>query len=121
MRLDHLLSKELPRTVPDTPLCGLGGLQGKPVADTQVVRRVLMGGISTDSVLSAVLRMPVRCPFRGVPGTCGAGRGGHLLAHCWVLRQQDLILQRCEVGAGWFPLVPAFFRRRARYVCGVGG
>lgn len=79
--------------MPNTPKCGLGGLQGKPVADTQVVRRVLMGGISTDSV-------PLRgCPHastvpplrKGVPGTCGGERGGYLLAHCWVLRQQDLL------------------------------
>ena len=99
MRLDHLLSKELPRTVPGPPQCGLGGLQGKPVANTIVVRRVLMGGISTD--LAAVRGFPHASTvplFGGCLELVGVGRGGRLLAHCWVLRQQDLILQRCERG-----------------------
>ena len=92
MRLDHLLSKELPRTVPKTPQCGLGGLQGKPVADTQVVRRVLMGGISTDSASVRGFPHASTVPlFGGCLERVGVGRGGRLLAHCWVLRQQDRV------------------------------
>ena len=64
--------------------------------------------------------MPVRCPLRGVPGTCGVDRGGHLLAHCWVLRQQDLILQRCERGT-WLVSSCSRILRGIALWCGVEG
>lgn len=56
-------------------MCWLRGFAGEPVADAFVIRRVLEGGISTDSVAFAV----VSCQYGallGVPGTCGAVRGG---------------------------------------------
>ncbi len=49
MRLDHLLSKEHLQS-PCLMYVSVEGLSGvKPVAQAIVLRRVLMGGISTDS------------------------------------------------------------------------
>jgi hypothetical protein len=54
VRLDHLLSKEHLQPVAGThvPDGWLSGVQ--PVAQTQVLRRVLMGGISTNRCLAAL-------------------------------------------------------------------
>ena len=54
MRLDHLLSKEHLQTLHPV-YAGCEGLSGvQPVAQTQVLRRVLMGGISANRCLAAL-------------------------------------------------------------------
>jgi hypothetical protein len=60
VRLDHLLSKEHLHIV-HSRVCGVGVCQEyMPVAQTQVLRRVLMGGISTDRCLVARTGLLVR-------------------------------------------------------------
>ena len=52
MRLDHLLSKELLTTCPVLPHGGAGWLSVLPIAQADVLRWVLMGGISTNHFLA---------------------------------------------------------------------
>jgi hypothetical protein len=77
-----------------------------------------MGGISTDSVLFAVDRMPVRCPFLGGAwNVWGPARGGYLLAHCWVLRQQDLCLAAMRGGGRLVSSCSRIFSEAVHVVC----
>ena len=88
MRLDHLLSKEHLQQ-PAWMYVRVWGLSGsKPVAQAIVLRRVLMGGISTNSGRCVVVSFPSTNP--GGSGTVGVVMWWFsCLAHCWVLRQQD--------------------------------
>jgi hypothetical protein len=88
-----------------------------PIAQASVLRWVLMGGISTNQ---SFLAWPLwLCPgastaacasfFGGVVllGTCpGRGWWGLCLAHCWVLRQQDLFAAM-QGGTSGVSFVPA--------------
>ena len=91
-------------------LLALWGLAGrvpgsKPVAQADVLRRVLMGGISTNHFLVALpcglcpgaSTTPFSfCPFVMVGGGVGNVSGVWVvwwcLVHCWVLRQQALLV-----------------------------
>ena len=80
-------------------MCWLRGFAGEPVADAFVIRRVLEGGISTDSVAFAV----VSCQYGALLGCLervGRSWGVHLLAHCWVLRQQGPFSALARRGRG---------------------
>ena len=82
-----------------------------PIAQAHVLRWVLMGGISTNQTCLAwpVWLCPgasTVTPFGGLLGTCpGRGLCGLCLAHCWVLRQQDLFaaMQRASSGVSFVP------------------
>ena len=76
------------------------GLSVLPIAQASVLRWVLMGGNINESIFwhgltgcVLVLVRQCRVSFVGCGGVRNAlGRGlcGLCLAHCWVLRQQDL-------------------------------
>ena len=99
MRLDHLLSKELLTTLL-LPCMGWWWLSVLPIAQAFVLRWVLMGGISTNQSFLAWpcwlcpgVSTALLCPLVGVWWCwerAGAWLWGLCLAHCWVLRQQDL-------------------------------
>jgi hypothetical protein len=89
-----------------------------PIAQASVLRWVLMGGISTNQrffwhglcgCVLVLVRRPV-LPFLGgvvLLGTCpGRGWWGLCLAHCWVLRQQDLFAAM-QGGTSGVSFVPA--------------
>ena len=94
---------------------GMVWLSVLPIAQASVLRWVLMGGISTNQTFC--LAWPSRlCPgvstasLRFGVGVCGTlpGRGvwGLCLAHCWVLRQQDLFAAM-QGGTSGVSFVPA--------------
>ena len=80
MRLDHLLSKEHLQTDPPVYAGGKVCQEYMPVAQTQVLRRVLKGGISTNSGCLVLASSSTDvCFFFGkssCPGTVGFGLGG---------------------------------------------
>jgi hypothetical protein len=82
VRLDHLLSKEHLQIIRPV-YAGLGVCQEyMPVAQTQVLRRVLKGGISTDRCLVARAGCEYGCFLFLRGGWCSGKRAG---AGCWVV------------------------------------
>ena len=82
MRLDHLLSKEHLQAGPPVYAGGKVCQEYMPVAQTQVLRRVLKGGISTDRCLVARAGCEYGCFLFLRGGWCSGKRAG---AGCWVV------------------------------------
>ena len=94
-----------------------------PIAQASVLRWVLMGGISTNQTCLAWPSPVVSWCQYGNPVSllggvvlCGTRRGvvcvGLCLAHCWVLRQQDLFaaMQRASSGVSFVPASGTYHR-----------